>query len=296
MALGVYADLWLANRWVNPVVNPQVLTGRVANINPPPALGQGRVMVSSGAHQNLDATLFKTPEEAVLIPRQALLLNLNLIESVPKLDGFFSLYLPRAGEVVARLALLPREAAPGLLDFLGVSHVSDPSSPWRWTRREGALPPLTMVPEVAWADGTNALEQLFSPQFNPRRQVLLPAAAAAAATPAAVPGEGSGRREILAAHYAAGTLKAVVTADRPTWLVIAQADYPGWQATLDGASAQLWRANYAFQALAVPPGLHHVEIRFRPRSVLAGAVLSAVSVAVCLWSMRSRSHETPGRD
>src|SRR5207245_11326675 len=83
----VFGDLSLRNRTVNPVVRSELLTGNVAVIEPRPSLEHGRAMITDAAQARLDNFLFTAPEAAVQIPRQALLLNDNLLERVPKLDG-----------------------------------------------------------------------------------------------------------------------------------------------------------------------------------------------------------------
>ena len=56
--------------------------------------------------------------------------------------------------------------------------------------------------------------------------------------------------------------------------------YPGWVGSMDGRPMPIERCADAFQCVFVPPGTHELEFRFRPRSLLAGAVLSLLSLGV----------------
>src|SRR5213075_1020615 len=170
----VFGDLFLANQHVNPVVQSELLMGNVAVLEPRPSLERGRALVTDTAQTQLDNFIFTAPEAAVQIPRQALLLNDNLLESVPKLDGFFSLYLPRVAAIVVRLSKQTNSSAAGLLDFLGVSHVNRPDKPWEWSARTNPMPLVALVPQCVFLDGTVTLNTLFSGEFNPRTQVFLP--------------------------------------------------------------------------------------------------------------------------
>lgn len=77
-------------------------------------------------------------------------------------------------------------------------------------------------------------------------------------------------------------LEIEVQTETAALLVISEWRYPGWRAMLDGSSAPLHGANYAFQALVVPPGSHTVVLRFLPLVVLAGALISALSFITTL--------------
>ncbi len=68
----------------------------------------------------------------------------------------------------------------------------------------------------------------------------------------------------------------------PGFLVTSDADYPGWQATLDGAPIQIFRANYALRGVRVPAGRHLMRFTFRPKSFYYGAAISAFSLLVLL--------------
>lgn len=72
-----------------------------------------------------------------------------------------------------------------------------------------------------------------------------------------------------------------VRAVRPALLVFAEAYFPGWTATLDGRSADLFRVNYLFQGVEVPAGDHEVVFKYQPGSLRLGLLVSAVSVG--LW-------------
>lgn len=66
----------------------------------------------------------------------------------------------------------------------------------------------------------------------------------------------------------------------PAHMVISQIDYPGWVAAVDGIETPIKRADFAFQAISVPAGDSVVELRFRPRSVLIGGVVSVLGLAM----------------
>ena len=273
LVLVVFGDLHLANQHVNPVVSSELFAGRVSVLEPRPALERGRAMVTLAAQASLDNFVFTAPEAAVQIPRQALLLNDNLLERVPKLDGFFSLYLPRVAAIVVRLSQQTNSSADGLLDFLGVSHVNRPDKPWEWNARTNARPLAALVAQVVFLDPTNTLNALFSAEFNPRSQVFLPLEAAGQ-----IRLNGTGRGQILASRVGAHRIEATVKTDQPMMLTLAQANYPGWRATVDDRPVPLWTANYAFQALQIPAGEHQVRVAFRSGSFLIGASLSVITL------------------
>ncbi len=72
------------------------------------------------------------------------------------------------------------------------------------------------------------------------------------------------------------------------YLVNTDAYYPGWKAYVDGAPAQLLRANLAFRAVLVPRGRHTVTFRYEPGSVSVGMGISAVAAFVIAGLLFSR--------
>src|SRR5207247_726485 len=65
-------------------------------------------------------------------------------------------------------------------------------------------------------------------------------------------------------------------------VVISQGYYHPWRATVDGRPARIWRANYAFQTLALQPALHHIELIYRDPIFYSGTVLSLLALLACL--------------
>jgi len=93
-----------------------------------------------------------------------------------------------------------------------------------------------------------------------------------------------------------------VSRQAPGFLIAANAYDPGWKATIGGEETPVLRANYAFQAVEIPPGSWEVELRYRPDSLIqglwigAGSLLVAAGVGLMSWRgrQRERQRECPG--
>ena len=82
-----------------------------------------------------------------------------------------------------------------------------------------------------------------------------------------------------------------VSSERPATLLLLDTYYPGWKATVNGNDAPIERANVAFRAVSVPAGESTVNFTYQPVSWAAGAILSAVAIAITasLWALGSAS-------
>jgi hypothetical protein len=83
------------------------------------------------------------------------------------------------------------------------------------------------------------------------------------------------------------------------YLVLDDSYYPGWQVTVDGHPAKIVAANENFRAVAVTPGLHTIDFRYRPGSFRVGAIVSILAAVgllavalVLLLRRRSRSRSS----
>ena len=79
-----------------------------------------------------------------------------------------------------------------------------------------------------------------------------------------------------------------VDADGPSWLLLSDVWYPGWEARVDGVANSVWQADYLFRAVPVPSGRHVVEFSYRPRSFLLGLILAAAGLGAMAGSCRNR--------
>jgi len=138
------------------------------------------------------------------------------------------------------------------------------------------MPRAYVVSGVRIADALSAIEVVTDTGFDPRREVVLDAdAQQAAAAPAHGP---AGRAEIVARRSDRLTLS--VWAAVPSVLVVTEAFDPGWRAWVDGRPQPVWRANAIFRGIAVGPGEHRVEMRYRPPAVAWGAGASLLGVVL----------------
>jgi len=69
-----------------------------------------------------------------------------------------------------------------------------------------------------------------------------------------------------------------ISADRPAWFFLADANYPGWTAYLDGGEVPIYSAQILGKAVALPPGRHELQFRFRPFSFYIGLTITLLTL------------------
>ncbi len=130
-------------------------------------------------------------------------------------------------------------------------------------------------PEQTWA-------RLRSPAFDPRQTALLPEPLDIATTPI----DSSSTVSVTLQRYGPREIVWAVETDAPRLLVVSEMYYPaGWQATVDGEPAPIYRADYLLRAVPVAAGAHEVVMRFEPRSYALSIWLSGLSTAMVYGSL-----------
>lgn len=88
-----------------------------------------------------------------------------------------------------------------------------------------------------------------------------------------------------------------ISAERPGWFFLADANYPGWKATLDGKDTPLFSAQVLGKAVAIPAGNHTLAITFHSASFTWGLWISLVSAVLSLLALLyERKRRAPDGD
>jgi len=223
--------------------------------------------------------------------------NLLALYGVENIGGFEAIiprhYVTFAGAVGAKISpagrtlQFTRFESP-LLDFTGLRFVLFPSAhpvPARFWKRSvsersslyenpAAFPRARLVSALRIAKDDREAEQLLrEPGFDPRKETILESD-----HPFASFAEG----EIAWKERTPDRSSLEVNPKAAAILVVADTDYPGWEATIDGKPVPIYRANVAFRAVEVPAGPHRVEFRFRPSSARHGLIASTFFLLLSL--------------
>ena len=227
--------------------------------------------------------------------REVLLPNTGMLDYVASANNFDPLLVGRYVHILEAAV-----EAPSLLRIMGVTHiVSDQQwsggqiiEDWRLGnaqlyRLPDALGRAWVVPVARQVPPDEILATLSDPAFDPAAEVLLESPTS------------STQHSTSTIQYHVTlqdtpnrvTIHAIV--DRPGYLVLADAWYPGWQATVDGVPAEILRANYAFRSIWLEAGDHRVEMAYYPTLIFVGGVISlAVLMLLVAGLSRARARET----
>lgn len=181
------------------------------------------------------------------------------------------LRLLRLGGVDFAAALTPGAWWGGLVPVATVEEVFE--QPIRLFRVPDTLPRTYVAGGVRVADGPAAQALLDRDDFDPAREIVLPAG-----LPRARPEQAPGTSRIVAWRPERVVIEAQMAA--PGHVVLLDAYDPGWRVRVDGRPAELLRANIAFRAVELAPGRHVVEFAYRPTSIAAGFGLGALALAL----------------
>src|SRR5206468_4333913 len=86
---------------------------------------------------------------------------------------------------------------------------------------------------------------------EPRHTVILESGQATRSAAKGTAEPGATGESVRATRYTPNAVDIEVTATSPGWLVLTDAWYPGWQATVDRASTPIEPAYYAYRAVHV---------------------------------------------
>jgi hypothetical protein len=264
----------------NPTVSPNIYQPNLAReslaMNPQPELGASRALNTPKAYMDFIRLALRDPGKNYLAKRSGYCADCNLLDAVPKVDGFFSL-TTRWNNDLFMLIYNATNDFPRLDDFLGVSQMNAPDEMDHWQPRKTYLPLVTAGQRPIFANDTEALHDLTAKDFDGSKIVFLPPEARPFVT---VTNQTEAR--VLNSKFGIQSVDIQAVAATPSLVVVAQSFYHNWSASVDGHDVPLLRANHAFQAVQIPQGRHDIRLVYKDKAFEMGATLSLVAWFSCL--------------
>ena len=92
-----------------------------------------------------------------------------------------------------------------------------------------------------------------------------------------------GRVVVEEADQPDGVMRLLTETPTGGLVYLSEPYYPEREAWLDGVPVRVERANLAFSAVAVPPGRHVIQLRYVPRALYWGTILTVLTA--CAWGL-----------
>jgi hypothetical protein len=222
--------------------------------------------------------------------RETLLPNLAVLEGLESANNYEPLLVSEYADLIEVIEGAPLPDALRLLGLMNVRYIVSrrplpdmtpvyKSDSVRVYDNPYVLPRARVVYRArTLSDPGRLLAELVSSTFDPASEVLL-----SAKDPSPHLDQTSDIRggpptvRLLRCGPNQVTISAALS--QPGYLVLAQTFYPGWQVRVDGVPSRVLRANYAFCAVRLDAGEHHVAFEYRPLSFYAGLVVSGLTWA-----------------
>lgn len=134
-----------------------------------------------------------------------------------------------------------------------------------------------LLAETGWSDAEGAV---FAGGFDPRREVILEEDSPGALRLSREEGcrRENGPEGASITKYRADRVELQVTASCPGYLVLSDTYFPGWKASVNGDRAEIFPANLAMRAVAVPVGNSTIVFSYRPGAFPRGLVLAVLAL------------------
>jgi hypothetical protein len=135
-----------------------------------------------------------------------------------------------------------------------------------------ALPHVFFVHQAEVADGLTTLRKIASISFDPREKAYVGEQFQKTIDPPQIGAEAT------LVRYGTQDLEIKATATGNNLLFISDTYYPkGWKAYLDGKETEIYRLNYLFRGVSVPPGTHTLLMKFEPATFVLGKTISIIT-------------------
>lgn len=267
------AASWIYDR------DDQDLTARIHEFDEMPSMGKSRALLTPEVEEKIDHLVLDTAEEEYLFSRRSLFCNSNLLDDIPKTDGFYSLYLPDHAKILRWIQDPDLPRIQGFLNFLSISHFSSWSSEkaLSWNARKGFLPWVTIGQRAEFIKDAEIIRKIASLEFNPAEVVFVEGGEEKGNLPerdpsATITVRGFSNRRIL----------IETKTEKPTMLVISQSYHANWKASVNDRKVPILKANGGFQAIRIPKGAASVHLFYQDQTFKSGMMLSIMTFCLVI--------------
>lgn len=218
--------------------------------------------------------------------RASQLPNLNMIDRIPLLNNFEPLLI---GAFMQYTDLVERYPAQRdtLLSAAGVGYVYDAQGQPNATNASAQR--AWFVDAACWHNERTGVEQSLIDNWDPAAVVHL----LGEGDCLDVPESDQAPNVVESLTDNGNSLVLNTTVNHDSWLVLADAYYPGWSAQVDGQPAEIVPANGMFRAVRVPAGVTEVRFDYQFRWFWPSILISIASLFVVVVLFRSREPQQP---
>jgi hypothetical protein len=288
-----WLDLITSVPWQNPTLDPSIyqpgLGQMKSQLKPAPNIAESRLMMSP---YSADALYYKPANDLarnLLLDRAVFLANDNILDDLPKVDGFYSLYLRDTDRVLWMLDKPSAALLPHLEDFFSVSQTIAPGKVFDWIPRTTYVPIVSVGQQPIFASDQATFAAIGGTNTDFHQVVYLPTNAQSVVTATRQPDA-----RIVSKDFQFTRETIEVETPGPAMVYLSQAYYHNWHAAVDGKAVPLWRANYGFQAVEVPAGKHVITLAYIDMAYRIGTVFAGLAALGCVCLLRVKGLQSKG--
>ena len=140
-------------------------------------------------------------------------------------------------------------------------------------------------------DAATILTEVRSHKFDPKQVLLLEEEPKIAADNGSKIAVLETNTSVRITSYEPDEVRVEASLPKPGFLLLLDTYFPGWSATVNGRTTEIYRADYNFRAVSLPAGKSAIRFSYRPEGLNFGMALSLTSLlalgGVWFWSRKS---------
>lgn len=200
---------------------------------------------------------------------------LTLIKTSPNPDSTNLLALLNVKYLISKFEIDSKEFE--LAEIIGDK--DDDECSLRIYRNLNLLPRAFLVEKYKVVDSEKEYKDILqSKTFDPQELVLLDDDPFAGQSESPTGGVGVENEGVIITKYEPNRIELTASLNRPKLLFLSETYYPGWKVYVDGNEGRIYRANYAFRAVALDAGSHRVVFVHKPLSVIFGGIITLLAI------------------